>query len=272
MKKTLKARILGATMATAIAVVAQQASAGHITQVVTSGGNTGTIDIVGNAVLQSATADGVTYNEFTPVGVNDPSAPELLWANTLSNPGSASAAIGDGDLATGALNNGTDSVYDLSAGVNASTMLYFFGNGNGGVNVDGGTGDATGSGGTTPPADFVFKNSSGTNVGTLDSAPFFFQDSPTNTVRAPNLLSFDFTRGNGNALNNRTISGMILPMANIVFESGFGFGDVAGFVITSGGTDVQDVGYAAVSVPEPASLVMLGLASLSTLACRKRTA
>ena len=39
--------------------------------------------------------------------------------------------------------------------------------------------------------------------------------------RAPNLATFDFTRGNGNALNNRTISGAVFDLSDITFTGGF---------------------------------------------------
>lgn len=252
---------------TAIIAAAFSASATPITQVATSGGGTGTIDITGNATMTSFVAGGTTYNSLIGIGVADPTEPELLWANTLADPGSSSAAVSDLNLGTGSLNNGTDAVYDLTGQTLAtSTTIFMFGNGNGSVTVDSETGNATGSGGTTPFSTVTFLDAADGVLGTVPQ-DFFFQDPGVNTVRAPNLLSFDYTRGNGNALNNRTVSGAIFTLADITFTSG-GIGDIAGFRIASASSDINDVGIAA--IPEPATLGLITAFGGAILFIRRR--
>lgn len=255
------------TVAAIIAAV-QSASATYITQVVTGGGSTGTTDITGNATITSFVAGGTTYNSLIGIGVTDPTDPERIWGNTLSDPLTDDVTVSDLDLATGTLNNGTDAVYNLTGQtLMASTTIFMFGNGNGGVAVDSETGNATGSGGTTPPGTVTFVNAAGDALGTV-AEDFWFQDPGVNTVRAPNLLSFDFTRSsNGAALENRTVSGAIFTLADITFTTG-GIGDIAGFKISSKDTDIQDVGIAA--IPEPATLGIVAAFGGAVLFIRRR--
>ena len=95
----------------------------------------------------------------------------------------------------------------------------------------------------------------------------------TNTVRAPNLASFDFTRGNGNALNGRTISAAVFAVSDIDLEAGFSSTDLVSINFTQSGLDIQDVGIATTAtvntVPEPSSVALLALGSLFMLR-RKR--
>jgi hypothetical protein len=261
MKKKISYLAIAATIA-----AAHSASATVISQVVTSAGETGATAITNSATLTSFVAGGTTYNSFIGIGVTDPTEPELLWANTLSTPGSSSAAVSDVNLATGALNNGTDAVYNLAGqALTAGTTIFMFGNGNGSVTVDAETGDATGSGGSTPFATVTFVDGAGSSLGTV-AQDFFFQDPGVNTVRAPNLLSFDLTRGNGSALNGRTVSGAIFTLADITFTTG-GIEDIAGFKISSGTSDIQDVGIA--MVPEPATLSLIAIFGAGIFAARR---
>ena len=244
----------------ACALPAMNANAASILQITTSAGPNGTANITGNATIQTFVADGVTYAPTVGFTVDDPTPPARLWANTLSDPGSATAAISDLDLGTGALNNGTNSEYVVPAGqtLAADTTIFIFGNGNGGVGALDGAGNSTGGGGTTPFGSISFLDATDTVIGTL-SADFFFQDPGTNAVRAPNILSFDYAR-DGNPLNGRTVSGAIFSLGDVTFTSG-GFADIAGFTLSSNSTDINDVGIAAV-VPEPSSLLLAGLGGL----------
>ena len=229
---------------TLTATACQFSSAEVITQVVTSGGSTGDTNIANTvADIQTFVAGGISYDSLIGVGVIDPTEPELLAPQGLALPASDEAAVGDVDLGTGCLNNGGDAVYDLSGQtLDDTSIIYFFGNGNGSVEVDPATGDAINSGGTTPPGTLSFVDAGGAVIGTL-APDFFFQNPGTNDVRAPNLMSFDLIRGNGDDLNNRTVSGAIFEVSEIDFTGG-GIGDVVGFSISTATTDVQDVGIA----------------------------
>lgn len=260
-------KIISYLMVAATIAVAHSASATVISQVVTSGGSTGSTAITTNATLTSFVAGGTAYNSFIGIGVNDPTSPERLWGTDLSDPGSDTAVISDLDLATGALNNGTDAVYDLTGQtLTSGTTIFMFGNGNGGVTVDSETGNATGSGGTTPFATVTFVDGTGSTLGTV-AQDFFFQDPGVNSVRAPNLMSFNLTRGNGGTLNGRTVSGAIFSLADITFTTG-GIGDIAGFKISSGSSDIQDVGIA--MIPEPATLGLIAVFGGAVLFVRRR--
>ena len=253
----------------ATAAVCQFATADVITQVVTGSGSTGATNINVSSPLQSFVAGGVTFDTFIGVSVTDPTPPELLGPQMVGLPASVQSAVSDLDLGTGALNNGTDAVYDLSGQtLAASSTIFFFGNGNGSVEVDPATGNAIGSGGTTPPGALSFVDAGGAVIGTL-APDFFFQDPGANSLRAPNLLSFDFIRGNGNDLNNRTVSGAVFSLGAVNFTSG-GISDIAGFSIGSGNTDVQDVGIAfAAAIPEPSAGVLL-ISGLASVLIRRR--
>lgn len=261
MKNIISYLTIAATIAAAHSV-----SATPITQVVTSGGGTGTTGITNNAAITSFVAGGTTYNSLIGIGVNDPTPAARIWGNNISEPVSDTAAISDLDLATGCLNNGTDAEYDLlGQTLTASTTIFMFGNGNGSVAVDSETGNATGSGGTTPFSTVTFRDAADGILGTV-AGDFFFQDSGD---RAPNLLMFNFERSDSaNALNNRTVSGAIFTLADITFTSG-SIGDIAGFTIASGGSDIQDVGIAA--IPEPATLTLFGLAGAGLFMARRRS-
>ena len=252
----------------AIALPAMNASAATISQVVTSGGSTGDNNINGDAFLESFVADGVTYTPVTGFGVNDPSPAGRVWSNTIADPGSDTIAVSDFNLGTGTLNNGNTAQFDLTGqALSLDTTLFIFTNGNGVVNLDPDTGDATGRGGSTPPGTLAFVDAMGATLGTLDSG-FFFQGPEADDLRAPNLLSFDFFR-DGNDLNGRTISGAIFTLGDVAFTSG-GVADIAGFTVQSGTADIQDVGIAeAVAVPEPSSIALFGLGGL-LLARRRR--
>ena len=233
----------------AMLATAQQASAQFISQIDTSGGVTGDTNIVTDANLISFVAGGVTYDEFIGIGVNDPTPAARIWANTISDPGSDTIAVSDTNLATGSLNNTPDAVFDLTGQtLEATTTLYIIGNGNngaGGINVDPETGDATGSGGTTPPNTLTFVDADGAALGTIPT-DFFFQDPISegglNEVRAPNLMSFDVAR-DGDPITGRTVSGAVVTLGDITFTAG-GISDIAGFTIGSSTADIQDVGIA----------------------------
>ena len=249
----------------AMIAMAHSASATYISQVVTSAGGTGSTAITTNATLTSFAAGGTTYSSFIGIGVADPTPAARIWGTDLSDPGSDTAAVSDLDLATGTLNNGTDAVYDLSGQtLTSGTTIFMFGNGNGGVAVDG-NGDAINSGGTTPPGTVTFLDAAAGVLGSV-SGDFFFQDPGINSVRAPNLLSFNFARS-GNNLNGRTVSGAIFTLADITFTTG-GIGDIAGFRISSANTDIQDVGIAA--IPEPATLGIMAVFGGAVLFIRRR--
>ena len=244
-------------VAAALAAV-QQASAQDstvITQIVTSGGSTGEVNIEGDATLTSVVANGITYDEFIGIGVSDPTAPVRLFATMISDPGSEAAAVSDANVATGTLNTGSDAVFDLTGQtLDATTTLYIIGNGNGGVEVDPDTGDAINSGGTTPPNTLSFVDAAGTIIGSIPT-DYFFQDPGINAVRAPNLITVDFARSSGDApLVGRTVSGAIVPLADITFTTG-GIADVAGFMIASNTSDIQDVG---IAFPAEVTDVLLG--------------
>jgi hypothetical protein len=260
MKKKISYLAIAATIA-----AAHSASATVISQVVTSAGETGATALTNSAALTSFVAGGTTYNSFIGLTVTDPTPAATIWGANVSEPASDSAAISDLDLATGGLNNGTDAVYNLAGQtLSASTTIFIFGNGNGGVTVDSETGDATGSGGTTPFSTVTFVDGDGNGLGTV-AGDFFFQDPGTSVVRAPNLLSFNFVR-DGNDLNGRTVSGAIFTLADMTFTSG-GIDDIAGFKIASGGSDIQDVGIA--MVPEPATLGLIGIVGVGLFAARR---
>ena len=261
----IKKRTLIQFTIVACALPAVSANAASIVQITTSAGPNGTANITGNATIQTFVAGGVTYAPTVGLTVDDPTEPARLWANTLSDPGSATAAISDLDLGTGALNNGTDSEYVLAGQTFAAdTTIFILGNGNGAIGALDAFGNSTGSGGTTPFGNVSFLDATNSVIGTL-SGDFFFQDPGTNAVRAPNILSFDYAR-DGNPLNGRTVSGAIFSLGDVTFTSG-GIADIAGFTLASASTDINDVGIA-VAVPEPSSLLLLGLGGL--LIARRR--
>ena len=228
MKKYIVLFSILATFVTAHQASAQEAST-VITEVNTSGGNTGDTNIVTDGILTSFTANGVFYDSFIGIGVNDPTPAGRVWGTEISDPGSDTIAVSDLNLGTGTLNNGTDAQFDLTGQtLDATTTIFIFGNGNGNVNIDPDTGEVTGSGGPTPPNTVTFLDAAGTALGTV-SGDFYFQDPGTNELRAPNLISFDFNR-DGDPLVGRTISGAIFTLDQIEFTTG-GISDIAGFTI-----------------------------------------
>ena len=199
--------------------MAQQASAqftsAPITQVVTSAGGTGTENITGDATLISFVSNGVTYDSFIGLDVTVSVEPVRVYASTLTDPGTAAAAISDLNLATGTLNinqNPTGNLlsYNLTGQtLDADTTIFIFTNGGGGVSVDEETGDAIGvtnNQNSTPPNTLTFINAAGDTLGTV-SSDYFLLDPAVPESRAPNLISVDLVRPPANPLNGRTISG-----------------------------------------------------------------
>ena len=259
---------------TLFAIVASFALAQHsaaqestvITQVVTSGGSTGDLDIVTDATLISFVSNGITYDEFIGLGVIVGVEPERIFANEVADAGTATAAVSDLNLATGTLNTNRNSTvdpvtndnlqYDLTGQVlDATTTLFIFTNGIGGVNVDPDTGDAFGDTSTnnsTPPNTLTFLDAAGNAIGTI-AADYFFSDPGPNTLRAPNLMTFDVTRTRPEGGNlDRSIAGATFTLGDIAFTSG-GIEDVVGFTHLSGSADILDFGIAF-----PADDVLLG--------------
>ena len=233
-----------------------------ITQVVTSGGSTGDLDIVTDATLLSFVANGITYDEFIGLGVIVDAEPERLFANEVTDAGTATNAISDLNLATATLNTNrgptaNDNLqYDLTGqDLDATTTLFIFTNGIGGVAVDPETGDAFGDTSTnnsTPPSTLTFLDAAGNAIGTI-AADYFFSDPGDNTLRAPNLMTFDVTRTRpeGGTLD-RSVAGATFTLGDIVFTSG-GIEDIVGFTHLSGSADITDFGIAF-----PADDVLLG--------------
>lgn len=244
----------------AFAVVPCVATAAPLTSFTTAEGVApGDTNVTGSAVLTSISVGATTYFPLSGAGIIGGSSAETLHANTLSAPASASAAVSDLNIATGTLN--TNALYDISAAT-SSDVIFVIGNGNGSVSSP-----PSGSGGTTPPGTLQFFAADGTTlVGTL-AQDVAFQDPGANTIRAANLASFDFTRGNGNALNGRTVSGFVFSLTEISLESGFTVDDIVGVNLNTGFTDVQDIGIAA--VPEPASAAWLAASGLFLLRRRR---
>ena len=270
MKKFFTCLAVIATMAG----ITQLASADAIFEFTTTEGvSEGDLNVTGNANLTSFSTADFVYTGLTGIGNANTTNPALLFANTLSVPASADAALSDLNLATGTLNTGnldSGNRYDISSAtvqsqLAAGATFFVFGNGNGGVSDP-----IAGSGGTTPPNVLSFFDSSGAVIGTL-AQDYFFQDPGTNSVRAPNLATFDFERDPSNPLNNRTISGATFEVSDIVFTSG-SIADAVSFGTQSNSFDAQDFGIAAVAtaaVPEPSSAIIL-VGGLGAFLVRRR--
>ena len=237
----------------------------------TEGVSEGDLDVTSEANLLSFSTGTTIYSGLTGIALASGAPADTLFTGTAA--ASASAAIGDLNLATGTLNTGTAARYDLSATATQSALaaggtFFIFGNGNGGV------GDPIGgSGGTTPPNTLSFRDATDAVIGTVPT-DFFFQDGDPLGDRAPNLATFDFTRGNGNALNNRTISGAVFEISEIDFTGAFTIADATSFSAGSGTFDGQDFGIATIAtpiatIPEPSSAILL-VSGLGTFLVRRR--
>ena len=85
-----------------------------------------------------------------------------------------------------------------SLAVSTGDTIFVFGNGN--------NGGVTPPGGANGNEEILFFAADGTTlVGTISNDDFF-QDSPTNSVRPPNLVTFDVNRSVGNPILNRSVS------------------------------------------------------------------
>ena len=245
----------------------QFASAGVVTSVLTSNGaggtnSTGDTNITGNAFLTSFSTATTTYSGFTGA-TSISTSPAIIYGTDLAQP-TAEVAVGDLNLGTGTLNG--QAVYGLPS-ISAGDTIFVFGNGN--------NGGVTPPGGANGVEEILFFTSDGaTQVGTI-SNDVFFQDSPTNTVRPPNVLTFDLERTDRTTqLINRSVSGFVIDPANISFGAGFSIADIGGINLNDNSIDIQDVGIAAfavAAVPEPTSLALVGFPVIGMLLRRKRS-
>ena len=255
MKKFLTCLAVIASMAG----LSQIASADVIVDFTTSEGvGLGDTNETGSASLTSFSTAGFVYTGLVG-GTSVSTAPTTIWANTLTDPGAATA-IGDLNLATGTLNG--QAVYGLPS-ISAGDTIFVFGNGN--------NGGVTPPGGANGDEEILFFAADGsTLVGTI-SNDVFFQDSPTNSVRPPNLVSFDVNRSVGNPIAGRTVSGFVIDPLQINFGTGFTAADIGGINLNDNGIDIQDVGIAtiATAVPEPSSAIIL-VSGLGALLVRRR--
>ena len=255
-------------VAAAMAGLPQLASADVILEFTTTEGvSEGDLLVTSEANLLTFSTGTTVYSGLTGFGLASGTPADTLFTGTAA--ASASAALSDLNLATGTLN--TASVYDISGVTSqaaAGGTFFIFGNGNGAVEDPIG-----GSGGTTPPNTLTFQDGTGTAIGTVPT-DIFFQDPGTNALRAPNLATFNFTRGNGNALNNRTISGAVFDVSDITFTGGATIADAVSFSAQSGTFDAQDFGIASIAtpisnVPEPSSAIVL-VGGLGAFLVRRR--
>ena len=218
-----------------LAAISQSASGDQIIALTsTDGGTTGDTGITGNFVLQSFSTDNdLDVTSFTGITISNANTAERLWANTLADPGTTSIAVSDLDLGTGTLNTANGGVntdgplrFDLSAGFDSDTGIAIFLNGNNG-------------GSTESPLQFF--DASDALVGTVPLEAFFLNGEVIGANQPPNLISFDFTRSNGNALDNRSISAMVARPDDIVLEDGFEITDIVSMTVTSTGADVHEL-------------------------------
>ena len=189
--------------------------------------------------------------------------PGRVYANTLTDPGTATAAISDLNLATGTLNTNDprpNLLYDLTGQtLDADTTIFIFANGIGNVTVDEETGDAVGipdsNNFPTPPNFLTFVDAGGNTLGTVPT-DYWFLDPGVNATRAPNLITFDAILTTTTP-RSRSIAGATFKLSDIIFTSG-GISDIAGFRHQSESADISDFGIAF-----PADSTLLGDVNLS---------
>ncbi|MDB4673243.1 PEP-CTERM sorting domain-containing protein [Verrucomicrobiales bacterium] len=196
-----------------------------------------------SAAIQEFVSGGVTYVNF--IGATYVGDVEGVLFPVGGTASSASAALGDLDLATGTLDplgTGGDPTMEfhqfIGQTITSDTVFFLFSN-------------------ATPPQNVTLVDSTGAAL--------------TNAVSPgaeTELNDFSFSRTNGGDLNNREISGFTFGPGDFTFAGAGTLADVAGFRGAGATFDAEDAGIA-FAVPEPSSALLL-LGGLGAFVIRRR--